>query len=346
MAKATNNPLASLNLSGLSQLEDISQAQDAQKEAFRAAARPQALPVPQAPTLGPLTKLPGTWVGTGFNIIELPNMNQIKPGPPPADKFRVELNSTSETLTFSAIEGGIFNRGNAQADIEYLGLHYLQQVSDVNLPKNANGIHLETGLFLNLPAGTDPAVKESVARLGSIPHGDSLLAQGRFFTVQGGPQFTPADATPFFIVDGKRQNDTSGTYLALLNNAAPPSGIPKEAILNPNIILENAIKGQNIIETIVILLDANPIEGVCNPGATPATGGITNIPFVNVNANATSLTAIFWIETVQNPDGSTFLQLQYTQTVILDFPVFGPPPTSPVTPISWPHISVATLKLQ
>jgi hypothetical protein len=96
----------------------------------------------------------------------------------------------------------------------------------------------------------------------------------------------------------------------------------------------------------VILLDANPIDGVCNPGATSPTGGITNIPFINVNANATSLTAIFWIETVQNPDGSTFLQLQYTQTVILDFPVFGPPPSNPVVPISWPHISVATLRLK
>jgi len=348
MAKATNNPLASLSLSGLSQLEDISLAQDTQEAALKGIAKPIIQPTDQAPDLGPLAKLPGTWVGTGFNLIELPNMNQAKPGPPPKDKFRVELNSTSETLTFSAIDGGIFNRGNAQGDIEYLGIHYLQQVADVNLPKGQNGIHLETGLFLNLPGGTDPAVDVSVARLGSIPHGDSLLAQGTYFTVKGGPKFDvpPADSTPFFIVDGKRSNDTSGAYLALLNNAVPPSGIPKEAILNPNIILENAIKGQNIIETTVIFLDANPIPGVCNPGAIPSTGGITNIPFVKVNANATSLTAIFWIETVQNDDGSTFMQLQYTQTVILDFPVFGPPPTSPVTPISWPHISVATLRLQ
>jgi hypothetical protein len=42
--------------------------------------------------------------------------------------------------------------------------------------------------------------------------------------------------------------------------------------------------------------------------------------------------AIFWIETVQRPDGRKFLQLQYVQRVILDF--IG---------IHWPHISVATL---
>jgi hypothetical protein len=50
------------------------------------------------------------------------------------------------------------------------------------------------------------------------------------------------------------------------------------------------------------------------------------------NANATRLDTIFWIETVQQTDGSTFLQLQYTQTVILNF--LG---------IDWPHISVSTL---
>jgi hypothetical protein len=273
-------------------------------------------------------------------------MNQAKPGPPPPDKFRVILNSTSETLVFSAIAGDIINRGNAQGDISFLGLHYLQQVSDVNLPVGNNGIHLETGLFLNVVKSDDPLEGPTIARLGSIPHGDSILAQGRSFTIPGGPQFAVADPTPFTIQDGKRVNDTSANYLALLKNATPPPGIPQEAIMNPNLILSNAIKGQNIINTVVILLDANPIDGVSNVPASNSVGGITNIPFVNVNANATTISAIFWIETVQNADGSTFLQLQYTQTVILDFPVFGAPPESPVTPLKWPHISVATLVLQ
>jgi hypothetical protein len=64
-------------------------------------------------------------------------------------------------------------------------------------------------------------------------------------------------------------------------------------------------------------------------------GGITNIPFVVQNANATQMDAIFWIEKVLQPDGSTFMQLQYTQTVILNF--LG---------INWPHVSVATLVKQ
>jgi len=46
------------------------------------------------------------------------------------------------------------------------------------------------------------------------------------------------------------------------------------------------------------------------------------------------MSAIFWIETVTPPDGEhEFLQLQYTQTVLLNF-----------NGLSWPHVSVATLR--
>lgn len=326
------NPLDLLNLSGLSKIE----------EKIDKAALAKAT---TEPTLGNIATLPGTWVGTGFNIIEVPNMNQAKPGPPPPDKFKVILNATSETLIFSPISGDIINRGNAQQDISFLGLHYLQNVSDVNLPVGNNGIHLETGLFLNLVASKDPLQGPTITRLGSIPHGDSILAQGKSFVVDGGPQFDVADPTPFTIVDGKRVNDTSENYLSILKNTPPPPGISPEIVMNPNLLLSEAIKGQNIIKTVVILLDANPIDGVSNVPASDPVGGITNIPFVNVNANASTVSAIFWIETVQNADGSTFLQLQYTQTVILDFPVFGADP-SQVVNIKWPHISVATLLLQ
>jgi hypothetical protein len=78
----------------------------------------------------------------------------------------------------------------------------------------------------------------------------------------------------------------------------------------------------------------------------PFGGGILNIPFVNTNADAISLDAIFWIETVVPPPevGEPFLQLQYTQTVILKFPPGPAGPNNP--PINWPHISVATLVKQ
>jgi hypothetical protein len=61
-------------------------------------------------------------------------------------------------------------------------------------------------------------------------------------------------------------------------------------------------------------------------------GRIGNIPFLVRNANVTEFKSTFWIETVRNPGGTTFLQLQYTQRAILNF-----------RNIDWPHISVATL---
>lgn len=156
----------------------------------------------------------------------------------------------------------------------------------------------------------------------------------------------PADPTPFVVVDGKRVNDTSEDYLALLKKPKKVlAGIPKAAVMDPTIILENAIEGMKVLDMTVVFLDANPIEGVSNDNAIKNAGGITNIPFVTKNANATTFSAIFWLMTVRKPDETPTQLLQYTQTVILDFPVFGDKPGEVVN-VKWPHISVATLELK
>lgn len=97
-------------------------------------------------------------------------------------------------------------------------------------------------------------------------------------------------------------------------------------------MLRAAIKGQNIVQTVVIAIST---------AAAAGSTGILNIPFVVSNANALQMDAIFWIEIVQPTNGEVFLQLQYVQRVILDFP---PAPNAPN--IHWPHISVATLVKQ
>ena len=86
--------------------------------------------------LGPLVELPGSWKGTGFNLIALPVAD-------PSIKFRVKLNAYHETLTFSPIGGPIPNRGNFQNDINMFGLHYLQSVDDLN---GEGPLFLEPGL--------------------------------------------------------------------------------------------------------------------------------------------------------------------------------------------------------
>jgi len=294
--------------------------------------------------LGPLAELPGTWAGRGFNVMGLPVAD-------PNIKFRVKLNAYQETLTFSDIGAQVPNRANDpnplgkfQPDINLFGVHYLQMIDDLN---GEGPLHLETGIWLNVPATTNPVSEPTVARLASIPHGDSVLAPGRAIVVQGGPQIEIADSTPFTLnpTTGARINDTSDPYLAPYKNAVPPPGIPAEAVLTPNVLLKAAIAGQNIKKTVVLIVNASPVGGINGSPVTPqpgADGGIVNIPFVVQNANANSMSAIFWIEWVENADGGHFLQLQYTQTVILDFPVPGADGKTMVN-IKWPHVSVATL---
>lgn len=281
------------------------------------------------PQLGHLRNLPGTWVGNGFNVISLPDKDDDKP-------FRLKLNATKETLSFTTVGAPIPNRGSEQLDISFLGLHYFQQVSDA---VTSEALHLEPGIWLNLPSTTVPVQAPSVVRLSTIPHGTSVLAQGTSLSVDKGPDIGRADSTPFKIdpATGARQDNTSAKYLAPFTSTPVPAGVPAEAVANPNVVLTNAIKGQKILKTEVLTVSATPTGGIngtplAPPSAKDAVGGILNIPFLTANAVANSFAAIFWIETVEGPDGREFLQLQYTQTTVLEF--IG---------LKWPHISVATL---
>jgi len=268
--------------------------------------------------LGPLRELAGTWVGSGFNLISLPDFGNPQ-GPQP---FRLKLNGTHETLEFQQIGGNVPNRGSkGQKDINIFGLTYLQRISD----SISNGaLHIEPGVWLHVPATTVPDQPATVVRQGSIPHGTSILAQGAVIpTVDGGPRIQAVDSTPF---DDKGPI-TSPTYLAPFSSATFPPGFRPPFLKNPNLALEDAILGQNIVKTVVLSISTKTSAGPSFTG-----GGVLNIPFLVSNANATQLDAVFWIETVQQPDGTQFLQLQYTQTIILNF-----------LAINWPHISVATL---
>ena len=261
---------------------------------------------PNPSPLGLLSELEGNWSGTGFNLIAVP-------GKQVGLDFRLLLNATTESLSFSAIGGVVPNRGSLQGDIGIFGLTYLQRVNDA---VTHEGIHIEPGIWLNVPATTEPPAPASIVRQSTIPHGDSLLAQGQGLNVAGGPHILPISSAP----TGPGLKTKLPGYLDPYSHSNLPPNIKQSYVANPNQMLQDAIAGQNIVNTVVLQVASIPV------------GGIVNIPFVNANANATKLSATFWIETVQRPDGTQFLQLQYTQTVILNF-----------LNIDWPHISVATL---
>src|SRR5580704_6416658 len=142
---------------------------------------------PPAP-LGPLAAFVGDWVGNGFNVIFRPDNsvtptplpNQVPPPPPPRDHV-LELNLTSESLSFSKSLGSVPNRGTTpQGDIFLNGVPYLQTIEDVTTHGESVGIHVETGIWMHVPATNVPALGESVTRMASIPHGTTIEAQGTF----------------------------------------------------------------------------------------------------------------------------------------------------------------------
>jgi hypothetical protein len=287
------------------------------------------------PKLGPIAEFTGTWMGTGFNVIARPDFQNKKP-------FFLQVGGTLEDLEFTRIGGAIPNRGSEQVDIKLHGLHYLQKVADC---VTHGALHLETGVWINIPETTDPKAPATVVRQSSIPHGDSLLAQSTFIKeVAGGPVINAVDSFPFTDATIPELNTpaknilTDPAYIGpYLNTTLPECSLPpgldaKAVVRNPALVLLAAIKEQNIKNTVVIQISTSAAQG---------STGILNIPFVVRNANAVQMDAIFWIETVEPASGDPFLQLQYVQRVILDFPA---KPGGNI--IHWPHISVATLVKQ
>jgi hypothetical protein len=299
---------------------------------FKAVAKPAPEPIVD---LGPLAQLVGSdglgeWEGSGFNTIWRPH-----PLAEGHDRF-LELNLTSEKLEFTAIHGKIPNRGLLMPDINMFGLTYMQQIEGVDPPE---GLHIEPGIWAHVPPTTDPDVPSTVVRMASIPHGTTILAQGKFLTAQGGPQIDASNIIPFRLGEPVPSFAEAEATFTELNLGVPSefrqasADVTEAMVENPNSVLLRDIQGQDITSTTVLIISTKhePVPG----------GGTSNTAFLEAasnppggNATAASVDAIFWIETVADPyGGPDTLQLQYTQTVQLVF-----------NGLTWPHVSVATLK--
>ena len=292
--------------------------------------------IPRQPNpLGPLAELHGIWHGKGFNQIWRP----FQGGPPGQDRF-LELNETIETLQFDLIPGDIPNRGLLQPDINLAGLRYLQQIQDAHvLGPNGKlaGIHVEPGIWINIPATTNPLDPTTVARMANIPHGTSIVAQGSSLPVLAGPPpFAAVSITPFKIAPPDTPIPFPESNLGTPTQfRTPPADIPnvtQAMVDNPNVVLAAGIAGKNITSTTTLKISTTNL----NPPPTSG-GGTSNIAFLQgaaggPNAVSAQVDAIFWIETIKEADGSIKHQLQYSQKVLLNF-----------NNLSWPHVSVATL---
>lgn len=292
------------------------------------------------PDLGPLALLPGKWanepglLGGGWNMISLP----FAPSAGPLD-YRLLLNRYNETLHFDLVDKAVPNRGiergNAltQTDQFVVTLDYeqaIEQIAAADFPESGPAgpkglaIHREPGLWLH--AKNQESDRLDVARLSTIPHGDSVLALGSSRIIEG-PPVIPAinglvegattDLEHFYLSPYKhfRDNPFQGTFNPL----------------KPHQVLEAANQGVEIVRTTELEVDT-----------TLGTGAIANVPFVKRQAAATRMKATFWIQELADEaaDGRPKLRLQYLQVVMLDF---FPRRDGVPGLMSWPHVSANTL---
>jgi hypothetical protein len=173
------------------------------------------------------------------------------------------------------------------------------------------------------------------------------------------PSQTVADSTTFRLPQDLTDFNAAGT-------------ITQPILDNPNLILKNRAAAQNIISTTVITIDTSPAAPLFGGGTDDIAFLLGDQNSAHPNANAIQMSAVFWIETVKETiavpantgkqpvivpgaanagepvvsysvtamtptaEGTTvevwYTQIQYTQTVLLNF-----------NGLTWPHVSVATL---
>ncbi|MDP9175708.1 MAG: heme-binding protein [Planctomycetota bacterium] len=359
------------------------------------------------PSLGPIAGFAGSWMGNGFNTIFRPNSQKTPtamPGPvtslSPKDNV-LELNLTSESLTFTDSLGTVPNRGSGtQEDIKLNGLSYLQTIQDITIPGHPVGIHVEPGLWMVVPATSIPnQAEQTVVRMASIPHGTTIQAQGTAKENNGPPNIPAVDITPFFTPNGAKfrfdsQTATNNGTLRIpqdLTSFIAAGSITQAMLDDPNSVLRDAIAHQTIIgyTQIDVAIPPQPLPPPLPPPPPPPVppligGGADNIGFLigdvtqplpkQPNAQVLSMSATFYIEKVEHtivipifhpgqpplilrpeqrvigqPTPSFTVtppkaipspikikfrttQIQYTQTVMLNF-----------AGLTWPHVSVATL---
>jgi len=344
-------------------------------------ARPVLHPVlPGPPSLGPLAAFVGNFHGSGFNTIFRPNSTQTPthlPSGPAAGDNVLELNLTSETLSFSSPLGSVPNRGMVQGDAFLNGVPYLQSISDVTVTGQTTGIHLEPGLWVIVPPTTNPHEVTTLVRMASIPHGTTINAQGTTRTFSGPPTIPPVNITPSLLGNGQpipfpSQHAATGGTPRIPQDLGPfiAAGTITQAMLDdPNIVLRNRLAGQHVVTTTEISVSTNPVIPLIG-------GGTDNIAFLKPNADAVQMTATFWIETIEHSiiigPHAPNQPLHIAPPQLGTGPGAHPVPTFTLTPpqgiaaghilkvrstqiqytqtvflnfngLRWPHVSVATL---
>jgi hypothetical protein len=298
--------------------------------------------------LGPLALLPGVWKNTGnfegrgWNMIALPFAADNAPF-----NYRLLLNQYNEELKFSLVDKAVPNRGIAgpggpNTDQFVVTLDFEQminQIAAVDEPDSGLAgdpqlaIHHEPGLWLNM---TNELTDDlNIARLSTIPHGNSVLALGTSEVIDGPPQIDPINGLPTGVTPDLDANPYLGPYKRFndtpFKGTVEADGFPGFNPVSPHELLELGTPA-NVTRTTVLKVST-----------TINSAGISNIPFVVKQADATEMISSFFIMELDEDDGAgnPKLALSYSQVVMLDF---FPRRDGLPGLIGWPHVSINTME--
>lgn len=306
------------------------------------------------PELGDLKFLPGTWQNSdrfadrGWNMIALPFSEPGAGGEDPRD-YRVLVNQYNETLFLKTADKGVPNRGvirptDINLDQTLIALDYEQAIKQskaADSPKSelagnpGKPIHHEPGLWLHILNHHQPGA--NLARLGTIPHGNSLLALGTAESIDVSDLSSVIpEVNPFPVLAGTSQVPLN----APLENYLEPYAAFADSM---NTFFPPGLDLRNLHGLLQAGTPTNAVRGMRYSVSTIVeTGGIVNTPFIVDQADTTEMRSTFWIFELDELDakGEPVLVMQYMQFVMLDF--FAKFDGSGEK-IRWPHISLNTM---
>ncbi|MEO9648765.1 MAG: heme-binding protein [Roseobacter sp.] len=313
--------------------------------------------------LGPLRLLPGIWKNTddlhgfGFNMIALPFAPNEDAG------YRLLMNQYDEELHFSIVDKGVPNRGSGfdpatqsavEADQTIVALDYDQRIIQIaaeDFPASGKtdifqgqAIHKEPGLWLHMTDQNTNGI--NIARLGTVPHGNSLLTLGR-------AQNDPVAGLPPNVIPNVNGVVVGGGTDPNEDDFVPPYFDPYKHFHENPFKGSVDIPGFDGFEPVDMTALLRHALATKLPGEVKRTmrlhvdstldhAGIVNIPFVVRQADATAMNATFLIYEVEDSEtGRLRYFMQYVQNVILDF--IGRPDGHPGR-ARWPHVSINTME--
>lgn len=298
-------------------------------------------------SLGPLKGLLGTWEGSlGLSVVRVPEVKHGKHGEDGGKTatFSTLVQNYTESVTFTPIFGAVLNRGYQDAN-QYdpagqlnqtlLGVTYALQIYELG-PAGQRGqlLHVENGQWLKQ---VKPGVDKdwAFARMALIPHGSAVIATGSSAARASVAEVKEAmqgaqDAGGFSGSYPSNEGSAPLGYGELGASAGDPLG---------KLVLDMGGDGVNV--------EADELRVTSGDGA----GSIAMLQNIKSQVFNEDFFLTLWIQRVTDGTGSQYEQLQYIQSVQLDFEAkFSPEcesrvaSSSPDCLIKWPHYQVNTLR--